>query len=242
MNPAPAARPNPADLSDSDLATRIAEGDRTAFEVLMRRHNRALYRAARAILKDDAEAEDAVQDAWLDAWHAMARFRGESKLSTWLTRIAVNVALARRRKRLRTAEILRIDGEIDLDRIDDEDANPSAPERPDAAASRAEARALIERAVDALPDAFRAVFVMRAIEEMSVEETAQALDLPEATVRTRFFRARGQLRESLAREIDVAVEGAFGFDGERCDRIVADVLNRLAGAPGAAHRGPAQEN
>lgn len=243
MRPAPASEPRLADLADPELASRIAGGDRAAFEVLMRRHNRTLYRAARGVLRDDAEAEDAVQDAWIDAWRAISRFRGEAKLSTWLTRIAVNVALARLRKRNRSADILRIDGELDMDTIgDDEGTTMSAPERPDAAASRSETRALLERAVDTLPDAFRVVFVLRAIEEMTVEEAASALGIPEATVRSRFFRARSQLRESLAREIDVALESAFGFAGARCDRIVARVLARLDDASPGAHATPTQEN
>jgi RNA polymerase sigma-70 factor (ECF subfamily) len=234
MRPDPAPVDRLAACSDPELASRIAGGDRGAFEILMRRHNRTLYRAARSILKDDAEAEDAVQDAWIDAWGAIGRYRGDAKLSTWLTRIAVNVALGRLRKRHRSADVVRIDGELDMDTIgDDEGSTMSAPDRPDVAATRAETRALLERAIDALPDAFRVVFVMRAVEEMSVEESAAALGIPEATVRSRFFRARGQLRESLAREIDHAVEHAFGFAGARCDRIVANVLARLDEPPRA---------
>lgn len=227
---APASDDRLAASSDQELVTRVIAGDRAAFEALMRRHNRTLYRAARGILKNDADAEDAVQDAWIDAWAGIARYRGEAKLSTWLTRIAVNAALGRLRSRRRSADVVRIDGELDMDAIgDDQGPTMPAPERPDAAASRAETRALVERAVDALPDAFRAVFMLRAIEEMRVEEAASALGIPEATVRTRYFRARSLLRESLAREIDLAVEHAFGFAGARCDRIVAAVLARLDG-------------
>jgi RNA polymerase sigma-70 factor (ECF subfamily) len=233
-----APTPAPAqDLTDPELATRIAQGDRDAFSVLMRRHNRALYRAARAVLRNDADAEDAVQDAWLQAYDAIGGWRGDAKLSTWLTRIAVNAALQRLRKRARTAEIIRMDGEVPMGVSGDDDgATPVAPDRPDLAAMRAETRRLIEKAVDALPDAFRVVFMLRAVEEMSVEETASALGVPEPTVRSRFFRARSQLRESLAREIDLAVEDAYGFAGARCDRIVARVLARLD-APFAAAGG-----
>ena len=235
MRTVPAPVDRLAACSDPELASLVACGDRAAFELLMRRHNRTLYRAARGILKDDAEAEDAVQDAWIDAWGAIGRYRGDAKLSTWLTRIAVNVALGRLRRRHRSADVVRIDGEIDMDTIgDDQGSTMPAPERPDAAATRAQTRALLERAIDALPDAFRVVFVMRAVEEMTVEESAAALGIPEATVRSRFFRARGQLRESLAREIDLAVEQAFGFAGARCDRIVATVLARLD-EPSHAH-------
>jgi RNA polymerase sigma-70 factor (ECF subfamily) len=201
----------------------------------MRRHNRALYRAARAVLRNDADAEDAVQDAWLQAHDAIGTWRGDAKLATWLTRIALNAALQRLRKRTRTAEIIRMDGEVPMDVAGDDDgATPVAPDRPDLAAMRGETRRLIEKAVDALPDAFRVVFMLRAVEEMSVEETASALGVPAATVRSRFFRARGQLRESLAREIDLAVEDAYGFAGARCDRIVAQVLARLDASCAAA--------
>ena len=185
-------------------------------EALMRRHNRMLFRAARAILKDDAEAEEAVQDAYLKAFRAMGEFRGEAKLSTWLVRIAVNEALMRRRKRRPEAEV------IELEPF-------STDEGPERAAARAQLRTLLEARVDALPESYRAVFVLRALEEFSVEETAKALEIPEATVRTRFFRARGLLREALSQEIDHAFDRAFGFDGERCDRLVAHVLSALAG-------------
>ena len=217
-----------AELPDTELARRVAEGDPTAFTALMRRHNQALYRAARAILKDDAEAEDAVQDAYLQAYRAIGGFRAEAKLSTWLMRIAVNEALARVRRRGRRAEVIRLDGDIDAVEETSEDAmHPTPPERPEQGALRAETRRLLEQKIDALPDAFRAVFVLRALEELSVEETAVALAIPEATVRSRFFRARGLLREALAREIDSAFEDAFSFAGARCDRIVAGVLARL---------------
>ncbi len=187
-------------------------------EAIMRRHNRMMFRAARAILKDDAEAEEAVQDAYLKAFRAMGEFRGDSKLSTWLVRIAVNEALMRRRKLARSAEVVDLNMDMHMD----------TKEGPEHAAARGEVRVLLESRIDALPDAYRAVFMLRGVEEFSVEETAQALDIPEATVRTRFFRARGLLRESLASEIDRAFDKAFGFDGARCDRLVANVLAAFA--------------
>jgi len=182
----------------------------------MRRHNRTLFRTARAILRNDAEAEEAVQDGYLKAFRAMGEFRGDSKISTWLVRIVANEALMRRRKLARGAEV--VDLNMDF---------PSDNESPDQAAARGEVRKLLESRIDALPDAYRAVFMLRALEEFSVEETAEALDVPEATVRTRFFRARSLLRESLSREIDHAFDKAFGFDGARCDRLVANVLAKL---------------
>lgn len=218
--------------SDFELAQGIARGDKGAFELLMRRHNRPLYRTARSILKDDAEAEDVLQDAYLLAYRNMEKFRGESALSTWLTRIVVNAALARSRKDKRRAEVIHLDGDTSWENetvegnmnkaMDDE-----ISEQPESMALRAEARRMLERQIDALPDVFRTVFVLRALEEMSVEETSRCLDIPEATVRTRFFRARGLLREALAREIDFVYEEAFAFDGARCDRIVAGTLEKV---------------
>ena len=205
--------------ADAELIGRIRAGDTAAMESLMRRHNRILYRTARAILRDDAEAEEAVQDTYLKAFGALERFRGESRLSTWLVRIAANEALMRRRRRARGAEV------IPLQATEDPMDDAEGPER---AAGRGELRRLLEARIDRLPDDYRAVFVLRALEELSVEDTAAALDIPEATVRTRHFRARSLLRESLAREIDLTLEDAFGFAGERCDRIVARVLDRMA--------------
>ena len=217
-----------SELSDSEFAQRIAAGDQLAFEVLMRKYNRMLYRTSRAILRDDAEAEDALQIAYLHIYRSIDGFRGESKLSTWLTRIVVNEALMRARKRSRESAV------IPLESVTDEEGNilgsegsAASVERPDTAAMRGEMRALIERRIDALPDAFRTVFVLRALEELSVEETAVCLGIPEPTVRTRFFRARSLLRESLAKEVDYAIDGAFAFAGMRCDRIVSGVLDRL---------------
>jgi RNA polymerase sigma-70 factor (ECF subfamily) len=216
-------------LSDAELAKRVAGKDHGAFRVLMKRHNQMLYRAARSILKNEAEAEDAVQEAYLQAYRAMGDFRGDAKLSTWLVRITVNEAITRLHKHARRAEIIRLEGDDSQDQHSSEDSmNDSPPELPERAALRAETRRLLEAKIDQLPDAFRTVFVLRAVEEMTVEETAAVLGIPEATVRTRFFRAKGMMRESLSREIDLAHGDAFSFAGARCDRITANVLARLA--------------
>jgi len=215
---------------DSDLVRRSAAHDHGAFRVLMKRHNQMLYRAARSILKNEAEAEDAVQEAYLQAYRAMGDFRGDAKVSTWLVRIVVNEAITRLHKQARRAEIIWLDGDELQDQHSSEvSMNDSPPERPERAALRSETRRLLEAKIDELPDAFRTVFVLRAVEEMSVEEAAAALGIPEATVRTRFFRARGMLRESLSRDIDLAHGDAFSFAGARCDRITANVLAKLAG-------------
>jgi RNA polymerase sigma-70 factor (ECF subfamily) len=214
-------------LTDLELAQRIASGDKDAFELLMRRHNQMLYRTARSILRDDAEAEDAVQEAYLLAYRGMSGFRGDARLSTWLVRIVVNEAIGRARKRARGAEIIQL-SETQEDREAVEvNMDETLPEQPEGAAQRAQTRKLLEAKIDELPDAFRTVFVLRALEELSVEESAVALGIPEATVRSRFFRARGLLREALSKEIDLAYGDAFAFAGARCDRIVAGVMAKL---------------
>ncbi|MDB5757546.1 MAG: putative polymerase sigma factor [Burkholderia sp.] len=200
----------------------------------MRRYNRPLYRTARSIVRDDADAEEVLQDAYLLAFHNLETFRGESTLSTWLTRIVVNNAIARSRKMARSAEIIAIGSEVDWEIYP---ANLSMhqglTELPEQATERMEMRRLIEKKIDDLPNAFRTVFMLRAVEEISVEDTASCLGIPEATVRSRYFRAKGLLREALSQEMDFALEGAFSFDGARCDRIVAGVLARLTDASGS---------
>lgn len=198
---------------DTELIERILSGDMRALEKLMRQHNRMLYRTTRAILRDDAEAEDAVQEAWIKAYRSLHTFRGGSKLSTWLVRIAANEALMRRRRNSRRPLPESVDG---VDTIS------SAP-GPEEEAQGGQARRMLEARIDALPDEFRAVFVLRALEELNVAETAAALGIPEATVRTRFFRARGLLREALGPD----ARQAFAFAGERCNRTARRVLAAL---------------
>ena len=220
----PPAAPDPA--SDAQLASRSANGDPAAFEAIMRRHNRLLFRTARSILKSDSEAEDALQEAYLRAWRAMGTFRADARLSTWLVRIVVNESLGRLRRR--GAQIIPLDTAMDSSDAHTQDSlQDDADRRPDRLLMREEIRRLMEARIDMLPDAFRSVFMLRAVEEMNVEEVAQALRIPEVTVRTRYFRARSLLREGLSRDVDMAVGDAFSFDGERCDRIVAAVRARL---------------
>ena len=213
-------------LPDAALAARVAARDAGAFETLMRRHNRRLFRVARAILKSDPDAEDALQEAYLAAYRAIGGFRGDSALATWLTRIVINEAYARLRKAGRAA-IIPLSEAPEMS-ADSDDALRDPGEAPDTAAMRAELRRLLERHIDALPEQFRTAFVLREVEELSVDEAAEALDVPAATIRTRAHRARALLRAALAREIDVATLDAFGFAGERCDRIVRSVLARAA--------------
>ena len=215
-------------MTDLDLARRVHSRDEEAIRALMKRHNQRLFRTARAILRDDAEAEDVVQEAYLKAIDAMGTFRGDAQLGTWLVRITANEALTRLRRKRRSAEVITLAGDMAPNDELPVEAAEDRSRSPDVEALRAETRRIVEARIDSLPEAFRAVFVMRAVEELSVEETAAALEIPEATVRTRFFRARGLLREALARDLDMAVDGAFGFDGERCARLVERVLAELA--------------
>ena len=179
-------------MTDTDLIAGALAGDILAIKALMRMHHRMLYRTAHAILRDDAEAEDAVQETFLQALRALGTFRGESKLSTWLVRIAANEALMRRRRNTKAAA--RVDVEPD-DLVSDEAG-------PEGAAEYGEMRQLLETHIGALPESYRAVFVMRAIEELSVEDIATALGISDATVRTRYFRARNLLQKSMAGDVD----------------------------------------
>jgi RNA polymerase sigma-70 factor, ECF subfamily len=215
-----------ADLPDFELAAQAAQGDTGAFETIMRRHNQLLFRTARSVLKSDEETEDAVQEAYLKAWRALGTFRADARLSTWLVRIVLNEALGRVRKRAGNVVPLdMVGGTLMLDPETRMEADHD--EQPDRLATRAQMRRVMEARIDALPEVFRTVFVLRAVQEMSVEEVAAAMGIPEATVRSRFFRARAMLRESLSREVDFALEEAFSFAGARCDRITAGVLARI---------------
>ena len=223
-----AASPLLDDLDDPALVERARRHDGAALRLIMERHNRQLYRVARSILGEDAEAEDVVQETYLRAFTHLDGFRGEARLATWLTRIALNQALERLRKRRPSVELNRIDT------IDEQGEArviflPGARHEgdPEAAAARAEIRRLIERAIDRLPDPFRIVFVLRDVEEMSVEATACQLGLRPETVKTRLHRARRLLRRSLDRTLSSALTDAFPFAGARCARITQRVLERL---------------
>ncbi len=214
-------------LNDTELAALAAAGDTAAFEAIMRRHNQLLFRTARSILRHDDDAEEALQDAYLRAWRSFIGFRAEARVSTWLVRIVINEALGQLRSR--RSQVRHMDATIDIsEQHDQSNLEDDADHGPERVAMRSELRRLMEKHIDALPDAFRTVFMLRAVEELSVEETAAVLEIPEATVRTRFFRARSLLREGLSHDFDFAISDAFSFAGARCDRIVANVLARLS--------------
>jgi RNA polymerase sigma factor (sigma-70 family) len=224
-------RPLEVALSDAafdelSVAQRVAGGEAAAFELLMRRYNRRLYRLARAALGDDAEAKDALQDAYLCAYRSMGRFRGEAALSTWLSRLVLNECSARRRRSLRRDNIVSI---VSTDQsVEALTSVPDSGESPHDHTARLQMRRAIERKVSELPEALRLVFMLRSIEELSVEETADTLLISPDAVRSRHFRAKGMLREALAKEIDLAHGDVFDFGGACCDRMVATVLAGIA--------------
>ena len=214
-----------AELGESELLLGLRAGRSSAYADLMRRNNQRLYRLARGVLGDDAEAEEAVQAGYIRAFTHIDSFKGEASISTWLARIVLNEAMMRQRKRRPT---------VDIDDVSEQvlAAGPAAAATqrepsPEQALARREISRAIERAVDALPAAFRSVFVLRAIEQLSIEETAVSLGIPEETVKTRLHRANKLLRATLAENFGAIFEGAFPFLGPRCDRLVAAVLRQL---------------
>jgi RNA polymerase sigma-70 factor (ECF subfamily) len=216
-----------AALPEADLVAYARAGRREAFAALMTRGNQRLFRIARAVVRDESEAEDVLQEAYVRAFAKLSEFRGEASIYTWLTRIVLNEAHGRLRKRRPTVELSAIEaaqggnGRILM--------FPSAlaSDDPERDAALAETRRLLERAVDDLPESFRLVFIMREVEDCSIAETAANLGIKPETVKTRLHRARRLLRESLDAQLASALTGAFPFLGARCQRITAAVLARL---------------
>ena len=222
----PAAAPTV--LSDEEVVKRVLAGDVSLFEILMRRYNQRLFRVARGILADDAEAEDVMQEAYMRAFRELATFRGEALFSTWLTRIACHEALARARKRRRLVPIAGGDGGGG-----EPPDPPSEAIGPERELENRELQAVLREAVEVLPDPLRAVFCLREIEDLSTEETADALGLTAENVRVRLHRAKRSLRQTLDARIGREVRRLYLFDGPRCDRIVETVFARLHLEPGA---------
>ncbi len=208
-------------LSDEEIVDRVLDGDAAMFEVLMRRYNQRVYRAVRAILRDDDQAEDVTQQAYLNAYAHLGQFEKRAQFSTWLTRIAVNEALARRGKRPA--------GEEDESMM--ELVASSAPD-PEQQTLAAELREVMQREVEALPDSFRSVFVLREVEGLSTAETSGTLGISEDLVKQRLHRARTQLRDNLYRHAGVTLESLYAFGNARCDRVVSAVMARLVAAFG----------
>jgi RNA polymerase sigma-70 factor, ECF subfamily len=217
-------------LTDAEVAARVLGGETALFELIMRRYNRRLFRIARGVLGGDAEAEDAVQEAYVSAYFKLAQFRGPDGFATWLYRIATNAALMRVRARARTALPTpdALQEHLERETTVDDERFPTAD--PAAALHEQQMSRLLERAIDALPDPYRAAFVMREVEQMSVADTAACLGIEAATVKTRVHRARGLLQRNLSHELASALTGAYAFDGPRCDSIVERVLERIEAA------------
>jgi RNA polymerase sigma-70 factor (ECF subfamily) len=212
-----AAAAGPAALTDEEIVERTRAGEIALFELLMRRYNQRLYRLARAVVRDASEAEDVVQATFVRAFEHLDQFAGRARFATWLTRIAVHEASARLRRRGRYMDI--------------EDSMPtlaSAAAGPEQRTADRELGHAIEAAVDALPEVFGAVFVLRDVEGLSTAETAASLGINAETVKTRLHRARALLRNHITARIGAAAREAFRFDGPRCDRIVAAVMARIA--------------
>jgi len=210
-------------LSDEEVVARVLAGETAMFEVVMRRHNQRLYSVARAILRNDGEAEDVMQDAYVRAYEHLNQFAGRAKFSTWLTRIAVHEALARQRRGNRYQE---------LEPMSEREGDPmdrfaSLTRNPEQQASNSEIRSFLEEAVDNLPDNYRSVFMLRDIEEMSTTDVAEVLEISEENVKVRLYRARALLRKSLYAHIGMQTKEAFNFHAIRCDRVVKDVFERI---------------
>jgi RNA polymerase sigma-70 factor (ECF subfamily) len=210
-------------LTDEEVVARVLGGETSMFEIVMRRYNQLLYRVARAILRNDGEAEDVMQDAYVRAYEHLDQFAGRAKFSTWLTRIAVHEALARQRHGSRYQE---------LDPMSEREGDPMdgfavMALNPEQEASNSEIRSLLEEAVEKLPDAYRTVFMLRDIEEMSTTDTANALEISEENVKVRLHRARALLRKSLYARAGMERKEAFNFHAVRCDRVVKNVFERI---------------
>jgi RNA polymerase sigma-70 factor (ECF subfamily) len=215
-----------ARLDDMELVSRALARDRDAFHTIMKRNNQRLYRIARSVVRDDAEAEDVVQEAYVQAFSHLGAFRGGSRLSTWLSRITINEALGRLRRRRRAEGagfLLAGAAEAEIIRF------PLNPDRGDPERTMAQRQILhmVEQATDKLPEGFRTVLVARVIEGMSVEETAELLGLRPQTVKTRLHRARALVRKELDAKIGPILLDAFPFAGRRCSRLTSAVLKRL---------------
>ncbi len=210
-------------LSDEEVVERVRAGETSLYELLLRRYNQRLYRIVRVILRDDSEAEDVMQEAYVRAFSNLRQFEGRSKFSTWLTRIAIHEALARlrKRKRLESLEPASLErpglAPVGVVRIPD----------PEQEASNHELKLVLESAIESLPETYRSIFVLRCVEGLSGEEAAQCLEITEDAAKIRLHRARLLLRKQLQRKLGAAYAEAYSFGFQRCDRVVAAVMQRI---------------
>jgi RNA polymerase sigma-70 factor (ECF subfamily) len=211
------------EMQDEEVVRRVLEGETALFEILMRRYNQRLYRVARAILREDGEAEDVMQDAYVRAYQHLDQFEGRAAFPTWLTRIAVHEALARKRRKGKYEELdaMEMNG-------DSMDIMKSSAPGPEADTAQAEVRQLLQNAIETLPLAYRSIVVMREVEEMTVAETAGTLGVSEAVVKTRLHRAHAMMRKELFARAQGRVNDLYQFHAIRCDRVVKNVFERIA--------------
>lgn len=210
-------------MPDEEVVRRVLDGETPLFELIMRRYNQRLYRVARAILRDDAEAEDVMQDAYVRAYTHLAQFGGRSQFATWLTRIAIHEALARVQRRKKTDQL----GANEWNDGEGEMNIPATALNPEEQLSALELGRALESAILSIPEQYRLVLMMRDVEQLSTTETASALDLSEENVKVRLHRARAMVRKNLFAQAGSEAPRAFGFMGERCDRVVARVMERI---------------
>jgi RNA polymerase sigma-70 factor (ECF subfamily) len=213
-------------LPDADIVKKVKAGESALFEILMRRHNQRLYRAARAIVKDEREVEDVMQQAYMSAFTHLHQFEERSQFSTWLTRIALNEALGRRRRLQAFGSTERTSGTFDGGAELMESIASPQPD-PERQAYAQELHRFLEDAVDALPESYRTVFMLRDVEGLSTSETGEGLGLQDEAVKTRLHRARGMIRRAVVARIGAVAPGLFQFHAPRCDRVVGAVLARI---------------
>jgi len=214
-------------LTDAEIVKRVRAGDRALFEILMRRHNQRLYRAARAVVKDERDVEDVMQQAYINAFTHLHQFEERSQFSTWLTRIVLNEAFGRRQRLLvESKAMVALNGDESSGELMESITSPLAG--PEHQAYARELRDVLEEAVDALPETYRTVFMLRDVEGLSTAETGEGLGLGEEAVKTRLHRARAMIRRSVSSRIGEAAAGAFQFQAPRCDRVVAFVLDAIS--------------
>jgi RNA polymerase sigma-70 factor (ECF subfamily) len=213
-------------LPDEEVVSRVLNGETPLFELIMRRYNQRLYRIARAIVRDDAEAEDIMQEAYVRAYEHLGQFAGRAQFATWLTRIAIHEALGRVRRRNRVEQIggNESEGETEMD-------VPATTLNPEEQTSIGELGEALENAILGIPEEYRLVLMMRDVEQLSTSETAAVLDLSEVNVKVRLHRARAMVRKQLFAQAGAEAPSAFGFMGARCDRVVAAVMGRISELP-----------
>lgn len=223
MSSAPLLEPQLQEMKDEEVVERVLAGETALFEIIMRRYNQRLYRISRSVLQNDGEAEDVMQDAYVRAYEHLYQFAGKAAFATWLTRIALHEALARKRRRQRTEEL----DAIQEARGDSMLIFKSSRPDPEAETAQSQLREVLESAIEALPETYRMIVVMREVEEMDVAETAATLGVSESVVKTRLHRAHAMLRREIHNRAQGRISDLYAFHAVRCDRVVKAVFERI---------------